>query len=89
VSISSPAEGAIRTRADSTHAFIPRSQRGLGERGLALTRDERIDDRALDIANRLRFACAELPPEELLALALQMAAVELKYLDRVGAEDRR
>jgi hypothetical protein len=40
---------------------------------------DRVAERTLDIANRLRFVCAHLPPEEMLALAARMAVVELKY----------
>lgn len=40
---------------------------------------DRIDDRTIDIANRLRFVCAALTPDELLALARRMATLELKY----------
>jgi hypothetical protein len=35
--------------------------------------------RTIDIANRLRFVCADLDPDELLALATRMAMVEVKY----------
>lgn len=40
---------------------------------------EIVTDRTLDIANRLRFACAHMPPNELLALAMRMAIIEVKY----------
>lgn len=40
---------------------------------------DRIDDRTIDIANRLRFVCAALTPDEMLALARRMAMLELKY----------
>lgn len=40
---------------------------------------DRVVDRTLDIANRLRFVCAHLPPEELIELATHMAIVEVKY----------
>ncbi len=45
---------------------------------------DRIDDRTIDIANRLRFACAALTSDELLALARRMATLELKYSERVS-----
>ena len=66
---------ATRTRAEALHAFLPKTSRGRRPPSL----DERIDDRTIDIANRLRFVCAALPPEELLALARRMATVELTY----------
>jgi hypothetical protein len=40
---------------------------------------DRVMDRTLDIANRLRFVCAHLPPEELIELATRMAIIEVKY----------
>jgi hypothetical protein len=40
---------------------------------------DRVVDRALDIANRLRFVCAHMSSEELIELATRMAIVELKY----------
>jgi hypothetical protein len=43
------------------------------------TLSDRVVDRALEIANRLRFVCADMAPEELIELATQMALVELKY----------
>jgi hypothetical protein len=52
---------------------------------MSLSTAHHIDDRAIDIANRLRFVCGHMPPEELIALARQMATMELKYLVR-GAE---
>lgn len=41
-----------------------------------------VSARTLDIANRLRFVCAHLDAEDLLALATRMAVVELKYSTR-------
>ncbi len=40
---------------------------------------ERVSARTLDIANRLRFICAHMEADDLLALAARMAVVELKY----------
>jgi hypothetical protein len=40
---------------------------------------ELVTDRTMDIANRLRFVCAHLPPGELLELAMRMAIIEVKY----------
>jgi hypothetical protein len=49
---------------------------------MSLSTPHHIDDRAMDIANRLRFVCGDMPPEELIALARRMATMELKYLLR-------
>jgi hypothetical protein len=83
VSPSTAHDGAARTRAQATHSFLSSEH----ER-TAPNRSTQIDDRTLDIANRLRFVCGEMPPEELIALARRMATVELKYLARgvVGDE---
>jgi hypothetical protein len=77
--------GATHTRAEASHAFFPSRQQDYGARPL----HAQIDDRTLDIANRLRFVCAEMPPDELLALARRMAAVELKYLGYAAVEHER
>jgi hypothetical protein len=52
---------------------------------MSVSSAQHIDDRAINIANRLRFVCGHMPPDELIALARQMATMELKYLVR-GAE---
>jgi hypothetical protein len=83
--VSHPSEsttGAPRPRAEATHAFLSNQHRKS-----ALGSSEHIEDRALEIANRLRFVCGELPPEELIELARRMATVELKYLVRGVLED--
>jgi hypothetical protein len=72
---------AGRSRADATHAFIPRAYSPH-----APSASERVEERTLDIANRLRFVCSEMEPEELLALARRMAIVEIKYATRADAE---
>lgn len=73
-------ERASRTRAEAHHAFLPKPARGRRMPSLS----DRIDDRTIDIANRLRFACAALTSDELLALARRMATLELKYSERVS-----
>jgi hypothetical protein len=40
---------------------------------------QRVTDRTMDIANRLRFVCAHLPSSELIELATRMALIEVKY----------
>jgi hypothetical protein len=40
---------------------------------------QRVTDRTLDIANRLRFVCAHMSPQELIELATRMAIIEVKY----------
>jgi len=67
---------ARRRNDDCVSSFVS----GSHELVFPTTRD-RLSARTLDIANRLRFVCAELDPDNLLALATQMAIVELKYLD--------
>lgn len=73
-------ERVSRTRAEALHAFLPKPRRGRRPR----THGERVDDLTIDIANRLRFACAALRTEELLALARRMATLELKYRERTS-----
>jgi hypothetical protein len=51
--------------------------------------DTRLQSRTVDVANRLRFVCAHMQPEELLLLASRIAAVELKYTDGGLFHDRR
>jgi hypothetical protein len=48
------------------------------------SRANRIGMRTLDIANRLRFVCAAMPDDELIALACRMAVVEDKYASGDG-----
>jgi hypothetical protein len=43
---------------------------------------DRVRALALDILHRLRPVCAHMPDEELLALATEVASVELKYFER-------
>jgi hypothetical protein len=50
------------------------------------SRANRIGARTMDIANRLRFVCASMPDDELIALACRMAVVEEKY---ASGDDRR
>jgi hypothetical protein len=56
----------------------------------AMTDSSRIPDRvralALDILHRIRPVCAHMPDEELLALATQMASVELRHFERTAGE---
>jgi hypothetical protein len=66
------------TRAEALHAFLPKARRGRRPP----SRSDRIDERTIDIANRLRFVCAALTSEELLALARRMATLELAYSER-------
>jgi hypothetical protein len=40
---------------------------------------DHVVDRALEIANRLRFVCAHMPPDELIELATRIALIEVKY----------
>lgn len=47
----------------------------------------RIVDRTLDIANRLRFACAHMHESELLDLAHRMAVIEVKYASAPARAD--
>ena len=47
--------------------------------GIWLSRADRIGERTQDIANRLRFICASMPDDELLALASRMAVLAEKY----------
>jgi hypothetical protein len=61
------------------HAFFAKPPHGPGA--------HELDDRALEIANRLRFVCGDLPPEELLELAQRMARLELKYRGRVVVDE--
>ena len=70
---------ASLSRAEAHHAFLPKPPRGRRMPSLS----DRIDDRTIDIANRLRFVCAALTADELLALARRMATLELKYSERV------
>lgn len=42
---------------------------------------DRVRALALDIAHRLRPVCAHMPHEELSALSMRMALVELKYFE--------
>jgi hypothetical protein len=51
--------------------------------------DARLQSRALDIANRLRFVCAHFEPEELIELATRIAAVEIKYAASDVTHERR
>jgi hypothetical protein len=76
--------GAGRSRADTPHALLAHTYT---RRALSLS--ERVDERTLDIANRLRFVCSEMPPDELLELARRMATVEIKYAIRADAERSR
>jgi len=46
------------------------------------SRANRIGARTMEIANRLRFVCAAMPDDELIALACRMAVVEEKYAAR-------
>ena len=63
-----------RSRAECTNTFMaPRPTRGIP------TLDQRVEERTLDIANRLRFICGHLPDDELLDLATRMAIIEVKY----------
>jgi hypothetical protein len=63
-----------RTAAECINTFMA------GRHGLAAPSiDERVEERTLDIANRLRFVCGHLPDDELLDLATRMAIVEVKY----------
>ena len=71
-------ERASRTHAEALHAFLPKPPRGRRMPSLS----DRIDDLTIDIANRLRFVCAALTADELLALARRMATLELKYSER-------
>jgi hypothetical protein len=43
------------------------------------SRANRIGARTMEIANRLRFVCASMPDDELIALACRMAVIEEKY----------
>jgi hypothetical protein len=52
--------------------------------GAATEVSDRIRALALDIMHRLRSVCAHMPDEELLALATEMATVELKYFERTA-----
>ena len=45
---------------------------------------DRVRALALDILHRLRPVCANMPDEEMLDLATQMAIVELKYFERTA-----
>lgn len=56
---------------------------GLDARAAAEVSD-RVRALALDILHRLRPVCAHMPDEELLALATEMAAVELQYFERTA-----
>lgn len=78
MSRSAATDGAIRTRAEATHALLPSPWRKRG----APVRSHEIDDRALDIANRLRFVCDAMPPEEHPGLARPMAIIEFKHSAR-------
>ena len=51
------------------------------ENGVRSQVSDRVRALALDILHRLRPVCAHMPEEELLALATQMATVELKYFE--------
>ncbi len=51
--------------------------------------DARLQSCALDIANRLRFVCGHLEPDELIELATRIASVELKYETGELAPERR
>lgn len=65
---------ASRSTAECTNTFMT------GRHGLTLpSLADRVQERTLDIANRLRFVCAHLASEELLELATKMAIVEIKY----------
>ena len=45
---------------------------------------DRVHALALDIVHRLRSVCAHMPDEELLGLATEMAAVELRYFEHAS-----
>lgn len=68
-----------RSAAECTATFMS-GRHGLTMPSLA----DRVQERTLDIANRLRFACAHMSGEDLLELATKMAVVEIKYAG--GAE---
>jgi hypothetical protein len=51
--------------------------------------DPVLQSRALDIANRLRFVCGHLEPDEMIELALRIAAVEIKYANGTMDLERR
>ena len=57
------------------------------------TYDPSVPDRvralALDIAHRLRPVCAHMPHEELSALSMRMALVELKYFESTAPTSLR
>lgn len=53
------------------------------------TMDPVLQSRALDVANRLRFVCGHLEPDEMIALALRIAAVEIKYANGSMDLERR
>jgi hypothetical protein len=57
------------------------------EAGATATVSDRVHALALDIVHRLRPVCAHMPDGELLALATEMATVELTYFER-SAEPR-
>ena len=48
------------------------------------SRANRIGARTMEIANRLRFVCASMPDDALIALACRMAVVEDKYASGEG-----
>lgn len=45
---------------------------------------DRVRALALDILHRIRPVCAHMPDDELLALATQMATVELRHFEGVA-----
>lgn len=75
---------AGRSRADTPHSLLLNTYTRR-----ALSPSERVEERTLDIANRLRFVCSEMPPDELLELARRMAVIEIKYATRADAERSR